>query len=162
MASGPGLANSEHQSCFEGFLQQFADFAAIPVGWEVCNPLSGRVPGTGVGVVRLKQKISNECVITPSIKVQVLGVVLDTEMTMADHINSVCGSICHQIRNIGLIHRFLCQDTCWQVGHTPLPPCALTSATHCLLGCRGPQLANSSGAKTWQHALSPAHASWNT
>ena len=38
-------------------------------------------------------------------------------MTMVDHINSDCGSICHQIRNIGLIRRFLRQDTCRQVVH---------------------------------------------
>ena len=56
-------------------------------------------------------------VITPSTKVRDLGVVPDTEMTMADHINSVCRSLCHQIRNISLICLFLCQDTCRQVVH---------------------------------------------
>ena len=36
---------------------------------------------------------------------------------MVDDINLVCGSICDQIRNIGLIRWFLWQDTCRQVVH---------------------------------------------
>ena len=101
-------------------------------------------------------------VITPSTKVRDLGVVLDTEMTMVDCINSVRGSVYDQIRNIGLICRFLCQGTSHQVVHACHLARTLTSATPCLLSRHGPQPANSNSAKTWQHGLSPAHASRNT
>ena len=70
-----------------------------------------------LSIVHIPDVAVGNAIIAPSTKVRDLAVVLHTEMTMVDQINSVCGSICHQIRNISLIRRFLCQETCRQVVH---------------------------------------------
>ena len=60
--------------------------------------------------------VSNE-LITPSVKVRDLGAIFDTEITMIDHVNAICRSLCHPIRNIGRIRCFLSRDTCKQTVH---------------------------------------------
>ena len=54
---------------------------------------------------------------------------------MVSHTNSVCGSICHRIRNIGIIYAASCAKIHVDRSCTPLSPIArtLTSATPCLL-----------------------------
>ena len=64
-------------------------------------------------------------ILTPSVKMHDLGAVFGTEMTMVDHVieqfydhvNAICRSVCHQIRNIGRIRCFLSRDTCKQTVH---------------------------------------------
>ena len=67
-----------------------------------------KIPGVTVG----------NALILPSARMRNLGAVFDTEMTMINHINAVCRSVCLQVRNIGRIHRSLSADTCKQIVHT--------------------------------------------
>ena len=74
-----------------------------------------KIPGVAVG----------DELIAPSVKVRDLGAMFDTEMTMVDHVNAICRSVCHQIRNIGSIRCFLSRDTCKQIVHA-----SVTSRLH--------------------------------
>ena len=56
-------------------------------------------------------KVSNES-ITPADTIRNLGVIFDTQMTMAAHIKSLSTSLNYQLRNISRIRRFLDHDTC--------------------------------------------------
>lgn len=65
------------------------------------------MPGVRVG----------DSLISPVSKVRNLGAIFDGEMSMVPHVNAVCASARHHIRNIGRIRRFLDRSTCEKIIH---------------------------------------------
>ena len=51
-------------------------------------------------------------VITPSDIIKNLGVIFDNNLTMTDHVSSLCRSINFHLRNLGRIRRFIDKSTC--------------------------------------------------
>ena len=52
------------------------------------------------------------CTILPKPEAQNLGVIMDSHLLLAKHINNVCKSLWNAIRNIGKIRRHLDQESC--------------------------------------------------
>ena len=59
-----------------------------------------KIPGVAVG----------DELITPSVKVRDLGATFDTEMTMVDHVNAICSSVCHHADLKRWLHTLLPQS----------------------------------------------------
>jgi len=68
-----------------------------------------------VAKVHIPGVVVGDSLTTPSPHVRDLGAVLDSEMTMVQHVNAVCRSVHYQIHNIGRIRRFLTQEACKQI-----------------------------------------------
>jgi len=56
-------------------------------------------------------RVGDKCIV-PSDTIRNLGVVFDSQMSMSQHIKSLCTSLTFQLRNITRIRRFLDLDTC--------------------------------------------------
>jgi len=48
-------------------------------------------------------------------KVRNLGIIFDSTMSMSDHVNGLCRTLNHQLRNISRIRRYLDEDNCHHV-----------------------------------------------
>ena len=68
--------------------------------------------------------------ISPSDRVPTLRVIFDSQMSISGHVNSLCSSLTHQLRNISRIRRFLDYDTCHLVTRA-----LVLSRTTMAMGC---------------------------
>ena len=59
----------------------------------------------------------NGCTIPPKPEARNLGVVMDSNLLLTKHINSICKSSWHAIRNMGKIRRHLDQESCARLKH---------------------------------------------